>query len=346
MGDFNKYLTKTENYVFGRGVVRLARVDASGVPMGYRDIGNTPAFTTTVANTVFKHNSSRGGLSVQDFTAITATDFSAAIDCEDVSDDNLADFVGGDASSRTQVATPVTNESLMYLAGSRYYQLGYSNANPAGIQGVTSVTLKIKEFENAATRTSTTAYNVGDIYKSSTNVFVVTVAGTSASSAPTFITTGVGASTTDGGATVEYLGATGAFSSTTDYSLSADRGDVAIITGGLIEQAATLYTNIINGATGSNGYLTGYANYTPVAGSRVEISTTGVGQLNGALIFVADNAEGPNAKLFIPNCTISPSGALGWITADAIQKFSFDIGVNQLISSVPQIIITRATPAP
>jgi hypothetical protein len=326
--------------------VRLARVDANGVPMGFRDIGNTPSFTTSVANTQFKHNSSRGGQSVQDFTSIIATDYGAKITLEDVSDDNLAAFVGGDVGSRTQVATPVTNELLPYLAGTRYYQLGYSNSNPAGVQGVSSVSLKINEFENAASRVNSTPYTIGQIFKSGSNIFLVTAAGTTAGSPPTFNTVTIGDATTDGGATVKWLGATGAFTVDVDYQLSADRGDVAIIAGGKIEKACTLYTAVILANTGSRGYLTGLAGYTPVAGTRVEIATTGTGQLNGALLFQADNAEGPNSRLVIPNCTIAPSGDLGWITAQNLQSFTLDIGVNQLLTTVPQIVITRATPAP
>ena len=173
MGDFNKYMSKFENYVFGRGVIQLANVDANGVPMGFRDIGNTPSFVTSVANTIFKHNSARGGLSVQDFTAVTATDFSAKIEIEDISDGNVAEFFAGTVGSRTQAATPVTNELLPYLKSNYYYQLGYSNANPAGVQGVTAVSVKVNEIENAVARVNSTVYALGAIFKSSTNVFVV-----------------------------------------------------------------------------------------------------------------------------------------------------------------------------
>ena len=116
---------------------------------------------------------------------------------------------------------------------------------------------------------------VGQIYKSTTNVFLVTTAGTSAASAPSFVTTSVGSATTDGTAVVKFLGTTAAFTVATHYLLSAEAARVGIIAGANLALACDLYTEV------TGDYLSLNVDYTPAAESRDRMVTSGGGSITG-----------------------------------------------------------------
>lgn len=331
---FNTPLTKTENYVFGRGIIYVAVIDALGRPLGERDLGNTPGFTISVTTNRFKHVSARSGQAKTDLDIPISTELSGKIDIEDMSADNQALFIAGSVSTLTQAATPVTNERIYNAQSSREYQLGTTAGNPTGVRGVSSVTVKCYEMLNAAARVNTTAYAVGDIFKSTTNVFLVTTAGTTAGSPPTYDTAAVGNTTTDGSAVVKFLGTTAAFTVDTHYSLSANAARVGIKSGAALGQACDLYTATVPGS-----YLSLNVDYTPAANTRTQIESSGSGSVTAQLRFLADNAEGDNRDLFIASCSLSPSGDNPFITDNAISKFSLDIGINERDTSTAQIII-------
>lgn len=326
-------LPKTENYVFGRGVIYVAIVDALGRPMGERDLGNTPGFTISVATTRFQHTSSRSGRATTDLDIPISTSMSGKITIEDMSAENLALFIAGTVSEITQSGS-VTGE-LIYNAQAGYeYQLGQTTNNPTGVRGVSSVVVKASQLTGAAARANSTPYAVGDIFKSTTNVFIVTVAGTSAGSAPTFATTSVGATTTDGTATVAYLGTTAAFTVSTDYRLDTTLARIGILSTGALGLAADLYYE----QTGN--YLTLSVDYTKTSNSRTQIGSSGEGSITAQVRFIADNATGENRDLFIAECNLAPSGDNAFITSgNAIQSFTLDIGILERDSDTPQIII-------
>ncbi len=333
MTAFNTPLTKTENYVFGRGVCYFAPFDANNRPMGERDLGNIPGMTLTVTSETVEHFSSRSGLRRKDLSVTISVAFNASVTIEDMSADNLALFVAGSSETVTQAATPVTNERIYNAQSGREYQLGVTSSVITGVRNVGSVTVKLYELVNAVARADSTAYAVGDIYKSTTNVFLVTSAGTSAGSAPSFVTTSVGSSTTDGGATVKFLGTTSAFTVTTHYLLSAAAGRIGIVAGANLALACDLYTSV------TDGYLSLNVDYTPAAESRTQITSSGSGAVSGQFRFIADNAEGDNRDLFISSCNLSPSGDLPFITENTVASGTFALGVNERDSSTPQVII-------
>lgn len=330
---FNTPLTKTENYTFGRGILYLAILDANDRPMGERDIGNVPGFTITVATERFKHKSSRSGQGITDLDIPISTELSGKLDVEDMSAENQALFIAGSVSTRTQAATPVTNERIYNAESGREYQIGFSSSNPTGVRGVTAVTVKLYELVNATARANSTAYVVGDIFKSTTNVFLVTTAGTSAGSAPSFATTAVGDATTDGTAVVKYLGTTAAFTVTTHYLLSAESARIGIVAGANLALACDLYTEV------TEDYLSLNVDYTPDANSRTQIQSSGGGTTTCQLRFIADNAEGDNRDLFIAKCNVSASGDSAFITDQDIARFSLEIGIAERDSSTAQVII-------
>ena len=92
----------------------------------------------------------------------------------------MARKISGSRSTVTQAATPIANERIYNAQSGREYQLGASTTHPAGVRNVSSVTVSLYELENAVARVDSTPYVAGDIYKSTTNVFLVTASGTSA----------------------------------------------------------------------------------------------------------------------------------------------------------------------
>lgn len=330
---FDTPLTKTENYVFGRGVGYFAEFDENGVPMGERDLGNMPGLNLTVTSETLEHYSSRSGLRKKDRSTVTGVGFDATLTIEDFSAENQALFIAGSVATVTQAATPVSNYQILNARSGRHYQLG-AQTNTTGVRGVTSVTVGLYELVNAAARADSTAYTVGQIYKVSSNVFLVTTAGTSAGSPPSMVTTSIGATTTDGTAVVKYLGTTGNFTVTTDYLLSAESARIGIVAGGNIALACNLYELTVPGS-----YLSLNVGYTPAANTRQQISSSGSGVVTGQFRYIADNAEGTNRDLFIASCSLAPEGDFPLITESEYAQCTFTLGVNERDTSTAQIII-------
>lgn len=330
---FNTPVTSTRNYTFGRGIAYLAILDDNLRPMGERDVGNCPGLNISITTEKVDHFSSRAGIKVKDKTVVLSVDFAGQLTTDDTNSDNLAAFIAGVVGTVTQVATPVTNERIYNAQPEREYQLGATVSNPSGVRTVSSVTVGLYELVNAVARVNSTAYVVGDIFKSSTNVFVVTTAGTTAGSAPAFTTTAVGDATTDGTAVVKFLGTTSNFTVTTHYQLSSLSARVAILNTGILAEACDLYTTV------TGNYLSLNVGYTPAANTREQITSSGNGELSCQFRFIADNAEGTNRDLFIASCTLAPSGEVSFITESDFASMVFDIGVNSRDSSTPQIII-------
>lgn len=330
---FNTPLTHSENYVFGRGVCYFAKFDANGVPMGERDLGNVPGFTLTVTSEKKEHFSSRSGLRRKDRSITISVAFDAKLTIEDMSAENLALFMAGSVATVTQAATPVTNERIYNAESGREYQLGVTTSNITGVRGVSSVTVKLYELVNAAARVNSTPYVIGDIFKSSTNVFLVTASGTTAGSAPSYTTTAIGDATTDGGATVKFLGTTAAFTVVTHYALSTESARVGIVAGANLALGCDLYTEV------TGDYLSLNVDYTPAANTRQQVTSSGEGAVSGQFRFIADNAEGDNRDLFLASCNLAADGDLPFITESDVAAGTFTLGVNERDTATPQVII-------
>jgi len=95
----------TNDYILGRGIVRLALLDATtGLPLGFRDLGNSPQFTITMTTEELKHFSSRRGLKVTDKRVTISQEISFNFQLDEVSQQNLALFFTGDNESVTNPA--------------------------------------------------------------------------------------------------------------------------------------------------------------------------------------------------------------------------------------------------
>lgn len=86
--------------------------------------------------------------------------------------------------------------------------------------------------------------------------------------------------------------------------------------------AARIYIKPGGGIADASNLL---VDYTPVAGTREQISTDSTGARFGRLRFIADNTVGVNRDLFGPRVQISPSGDLPFKSRDAIMQMEFDV---------------------
>lgn len=329
---FHTPLTKSENIVLGRGICYFAPFDAAGRPMGERDLGEVEALTLTIEQQVESKYSMRTAVATKLVEYVKQTDFAGEFTVADMSADNIAMFLAGSKSTVTQSATPITNERIYNAESGREYQLGALAGSPAGARNVSSVAVSLYELENAAARVNSTPYVAGDIFKSSTNVFLVTTGGTTAGSAPAYTTTAVGDATTDGTAEVKYLGTTGAFTVTTHYLLSAEAGRVGIVAGANLALACDLYTEV------TGNYLSLNVDYTPAAEERDRMVTSGGGSITGQFRHVADNSIGTNRDTFISSCKLSTNGEIPLI-GEGTAAVTMRLGVNEKDSSTPHIII-------
>lgn len=325
----------TNQYIFGRGRAFIGLKDANGVSEGLRPLGNAPDYKITVKANLFQHDSAESGLSENDFTYPTKVTRDSSLTVDNITDPNLALAIAGNLKKFIQSATSVTGEVISKIAVGRHYQIGKTAANPSGVRKVSSVTIALAQA-GAASRVSSTPYVVGDFFKSGTNLFVVTVAGSTAASAPSFVTTPVGATTVDGTATVAYIGpATDTYATPADYILDADYALVGIPETGKF--AAIL------GVLPAGTSLDLTCGYTPAAGSRTQLVTGDIPNLKAEFKFIADNPVGENRDVYCADVTITPNGDLSLITADKIMSLSLSISINKLNSQTPALIIDGET---
>lgn len=325
--------TQSNNYVFGRGKLYLALLDANYAYVdGERYLGNCPGFTLTVTSETVDHFSSTSGLRTKDATVTLSVDFAANIVVDNISTENQALFVGGTVDDVDQVATPVTDESIGPLATNREYQLGTSVSNPTGVRDVGSVSILSEQGDEASAWVTLTAYALGDVVIPTTpnsHWYMATTAGTTAGPEPTWPTNG--STVVDGTVTWRDMGLI-TWVLNTDYQLDATSGRFYVMTTGAIATA-------IGYATTAGVSLTAHANYTPTAGSRQQITSGTAGAVTAALRYVSDNAAGANRDLYIARAAISPNGEMAFITETDWAQFELAVGVSERDSSTAAIII-------
>ena len=85
----------TRDYTLGKGKVLFRRSGTSG----YLDLGNAPAFTTTVTIDKIEHFGSRGGLSKKDLEVITKLGMGGSFTLDEPNGANLGMFIMSDAGA-------------------------------------------------------------------------------------------------------------------------------------------------------------------------------------------------------------------------------------------------------
>ena len=155
------------NYTLGKGKIYFDPfTTGTTTKTGERYLGNCPSFELSVDSETLEHFSSESGIQEKDAEVILRIIRSGTIQCDNMSEDNVALFIIGTSSTVTQTATPVADEPISAVLQGRYYQLGVSASNPSGVKGVSSVT--VTGSGGTPTYTVTTDYtldaNMGQIY--------------------------------------------------------------------------------------------------------------------------------------------------------------------------------------
>lgn len=159
----------TKNYVLGRGQLFFNPfAPGTKTKTAERYLGNTTEFNMTVESEKLDHFSSDEGIRTKDDSALLELSRSGTLITDNIAEENVALFILGEESTVTQTAVAVTGESLGTPLPDRYYQLGESNANPAGVRGVTGVTVTVDPNGTPATAVLDTDYeldaDLGRIY--------------------------------------------------------------------------------------------------------------------------------------------------------------------------------------
>jgi len=132
-----------KNYTLGSGKLYFAMYKAgTQTPEGYRYFGNTPEFTNSSEHEELEHFDSDNGQRFKDDSVTLTNSSSGAFTTDNISLENVAMYYLGDVSKYTQLAGTAVTETLAVKRG-RYYQLGVTEANPAGTRHITNVNFKI-----------------------------------------------------------------------------------------------------------------------------------------------------------------------------------------------------------
>lgn len=131
-----------KNYALGRGKLFFAMFAAgTQIPAdGQMYFGNTPEFSTTSDSEELEHFDSDNGVNVKDDSVTLSNTRTGSFTTDNISLDNVAMFYLGKKSSYAQVAATAQKTNIVAKRG-RYYQLGRTAGNPAGVRKVTNVTV-------------------------------------------------------------------------------------------------------------------------------------------------------------------------------------------------------------
>lgn len=130
-------LPQTKDYSLGRGKLYIAKLNvATGRPdaSGWRDIGNVPAFTTSVDVEELLHQSSQAGLKVTDKRVVVSQTLNFSFSMDETSSQNMALFFSGDTALVTNPA--VAGFTAVVLTTSAKLGRWYDIVNSAGVRAV------------------------------------------------------------------------------------------------------------------------------------------------------------------------------------------------------------------
>jgi len=94
----------TADYTLGRGKLYLSELDTNGLPQEWRDVGNVPDLTVSVAEEELEHLTTRYGLKVRDKTVTLSKDLGMSFSLDNINDQNLRLFLSGETVDYTNLA--------------------------------------------------------------------------------------------------------------------------------------------------------------------------------------------------------------------------------------------------
>lgn len=137
-----------KNYTLGRGRVLFDRfapnvlVNAATRGEGERYLGNTPEFSTSSESEDLEHFDSDAGVRTKDASVQLSLDRSGSFTCDNIDKENLALYFLGLTSEVVQASATAQVEVHENAKRGRFYQLGVTEANPAGVRNISNVTVR------------------------------------------------------------------------------------------------------------------------------------------------------------------------------------------------------------
>jgi hypothetical protein len=142
----------TRDYTLGRGIVRLAKLTAAGLPDadGFRDLGNAPEFNITVSAEDVRHQSSRTQLKFTDKRCTISQEVGVSFQLDEMNFQNLADFFAGSTESYDNPHDTTWTDAEDALISSsvklgNWYQLKDDNGERVYDLGAAGITYVVEE---------------------------------------------------------------------------------------------------------------------------------------------------------------------------------------------------------
>jgi len=297
----------TNNITIPKGRVFLKAEDE----INYRYLGSNQTATLTRDVEGIDLRSAEDGIGKRLEHHTINIDYTLTLNISDISELNLALFVNGTPYIVTQTSGSGSEDITAGLAG--LYRLGVSTLKPSGDRSISGVTIENKAGAAATAWQATTLYSIDDLSVPSVAngyFFIVTTAGTSAASEPTWPTT-VGATVTDG--TVVWTNAGSiALTADVDYELDTTLGQV------FIKSDAP---NVIAGDVYTVDYTMAGVTWTEVKDSPT--------QKYYDIIINSTNPVGKPIDYNFPRCTLEASGDL-ILKSDETAYQLFEVAVHIL----------------
>lgn len=146
----------TNDYVLGRGIIYLGKLDANSKPKEWRDVGNATAFTLTVEREKLEHFSSRAGLKVLDKEVTLQQSVSLSFTLDEINNQNMALFLSGDYTNTTQTGATYnptaasTDFNLTVTTLGRWYDL-YASANMTAYPPASTTPIRAYAIDSSQT---------------------------------------------------------------------------------------------------------------------------------------------------------------------------------------------------
>ena len=293
-----------DNYTLGKGVVQFNRKLAS-VYQGYRDLGNAPALSVSIALEMLDHFSSRSGMKSKDARVVQSATPKVSFTLDEVNPSNLELMSLGLSETVVQIATEGEALELTVVQLDRTYfdaDDGHRKLKPPTYLKYDTGTVLFVANEivygataygrvEAVVGTSITGIlvlsNVSGTFVNN-EVLSGSVAGAAAADGTQVVVAALDVLVCNGIGTVIYT-------KTTDYTVDMDVGSITVLDAGSIV-AGTIYMC----------YMAEKCTYT-------RIGFLDDSALEGELHFISDNPIGNNYELLFWRVNLMPTGDTAFI---------------------------------
>jgi hypothetical protein len=131
-----------KNYTFGRYRVYFDKfAPGTKTPTGQRYFGNTPELSLASESENLDHFDADNGVRVKDDTMLLELTRNGSFTTDHISPDNLAAFFLGESSVVNQVLAAGVTYDINAPVKNRRYQIGANSAAPAGVRGISTVSV-------------------------------------------------------------------------------------------------------------------------------------------------------------------------------------------------------------